>query len=92
MSVLQPTDLAAALTGSSQLTQLCLTGMEAPLERYWREAAPPDSLKELSLRDCSGVTDSTLASLPAVAPQLMELTIGGEKREQYRLLVYVLWQ
>ena len=80
MSVLQPTDLTAALTGSSQLTQLCLTGMEAPLERYWREAAPRDSLIVLSLRDCSGVTDSTLTRLSTVAPQLRYLTIGGEKR------------
>ena len=85
VSVLQLADLA----GCIQLTQLCLTGMEAPLER-WPEKGLP-SLMHLSLRDCSGVTDSTLDILPQVAPHLLKLTItGGEKRQQYRLFVYML--
>ena len=75
MSVLQPADLAAALAGCSQLTQLYPTGVEVPLELA---RADPPSLFRLYLRDSRGVTDSTLAGLPA---SLRYLTITGEQRQ-----------
>ena len=62
----------------SQLTQLCLTGLEAPPELWW----PRDGLsrlEELSFRGCGGVRDATLDGLADMQPRLKTLTIAGEQ-------------
>ena len=63
----------------SQLTRLCLTGLEAPLEQ-WLSGAGLTRLESLHLRSSSGVTDTALPQLPALAPYLMKLEIAGEQR------------
>ena len=68
------------MTDSSQLTQLYLTGLEAPLENCWPEV-PLRYLNTLSVHDCSGVTDATLARLTELAPRLAGLTLSGERDE-----------
>ena len=57
------------------LTNLRITGLEAPLERWHPERGLP-SLKMLTVTNCSGVSDSTIACLPDLAPQLHTLTIA----------------
>ena len=68
------------MTDSSQLTQLYLTGLEAPLENCWPEE-PLLYLHILCVRDCSGVTDATLARLPELAPRLTGLDLSSEQDE-----------
>ena len=67
-----------ALAGCSQLTQLYLTGLEAPLENCWPEEGLR-YLNDLFVHDCSGVTDVTLARLPGLAPRLTGLFLSGEQ-------------
>jgi len=71
VSVLQPADLAAALAGCSQLTQLCLAGPDGS-EMKFDLKGPLATIRH--------ATDSTLALLTGLADRLERLDIEGEKR------------
>ena len=72
VSVLQPADLAAALAGCSQLTQLCLAGPDGS-EMKWNLKGPSVTIRH--------ATDSTLAFLTGLADRLERLYIEGEQRQ-----------